>query len=78
MVYDYYLREDSNGEKFLLRWDSQTASPWCPIGSVLKEIDYQQSAIIMRIEAYPGDWKALLTKIVREHQEIIAILERYL
>lgn len=42
MVYDYYLQEDSNGEKFLLRWDPQMAPPWCPIGSVLKQIDYQQ------------------------------------
>lgn len=37
-----------------------------------------RTAIMAKIEAYPGDWKMLLTRIVQEHQEIIAILERYL
>ncbi|GAK59222.1 hypothetical protein U27_06199 [Candidatus Vecturithrix granuli] len=37
-----------------------------------------QTAIITRIEAYSGNWQALLKRIVQEHQEIIAILERYL
>jgi len=42
MVYDYYLREDSDGKKFLLRWDSMQAPPLTPFGSTLKQIDYQQ------------------------------------
>ena len=44
MVYDYYLREDSNGEKFLLRWDSKQAPPLKPIGSTVKQIDYNEYA----------------------------------
>ena len=38
----------------------------------------QTTAILAKIELYPGDWKALLKKIAQERQEIVAILEQYL
>ena len=34
--------------------------------------------IIEKIEAYQGDWKFVLKKLISEHDEIISILEEYL
>ncbi len=34
--------------------------------------------IIEKIEAYQGDWKSVLKKLISEHDEIISILEKYL
>ena len=35
-------------------------------------------AMFAKIDAYQGDWRAMLKKIVFEHQELIGIFERYL
>ncbi len=36
-----------------------------------------ESGIIKKIDAYQGDWKALLKKIITEHAELIGILKKY-
>ncbi|MBA7534222.1 hypothetical protein ES705_26468 [subsurface metagenome] len=38
----------------------------------------RRKAIIEKIEAYQGDWKSVLKKLISEHDEIINILEKYL
>lgn len=38
----------------------------------------RRTAIIEKIEAYQGDWKSVLKKLISEHDEIIFILEKYL
>ncbi|MBW2003213.1 MAG: hypothetical protein JRI72_01160 [Deltaproteobacteria bacterium] len=38
----------------------------------------RRTAIIEKIEAYQGDWKSVLKKLISEHDELISILEKYL
>ena len=38
----------------------------------------RRMGIIEKIEAYKGDWKSVLKKLISEHNEIISILEKYL
>ena len=38
----------------------------------------RRTMVIEKIEAYQGDWKSVLKKLVNEHAEIASILEKYL
>jgi len=38
----------------------------------------RRTMVIEKIEAYRGDWKSVLKKVVKEHDEIVSILEKYL
>lgn len=43
-----------------------------------KVSESRRMEIIEKIEAYQGDWKSVLKKLISEHDEIISILEEYL
>lgn len=76
-VKDWYIEKSKPGQTYQNEGNDQDHTDgFIPEHNKISES--RRTEIIEKIEAYQGDWKSVLKKLISEHDEIISILEEYL
>ena len=76
-VKDWYIEKSKPGQTYQTEGnDHDYTDGFMPEHNKISES--RRTEIIEKIEAYQGDWKSVLKKLISEHDEIISILEEYL